>query len=251
MWITRRSMIGGVLTVAAMTAASQRMGFAMTTKPKIAITFDEWKTTATEAFPVFLDYPNVRATYFVSPAYIDTASGPSASTLLAMKQSGWEIGVYSGVHFPDMEYNSRIDANVKMLALKDQMRAKGFPVTSMSAGQRAWNQKCRMLAEGIFTHVRVVDNFTWQAQPIPDRLWVKDGGTASFSDTDTAASLIGQLNSVIASGGIWIPVIHRTSDDGTDPVYTVKKTAVLRPFVEAVSNAVAAGTIESVRFCDL
>lgn len=248
MTITRRIFVGGLAATAVM--LSRPIGEHEMTLPTIVLTFDEWKEAATEAFPAMLTQ-GLPGTYFVTPSLIDTTSGPSLGTLLAMRQNGWEIGVYSGVNMPALEYESRVLANNKLVALKNDMWAKGIPVTSLAANQRDWNAKCRALADGIYDRVRVVSQYgTYQTLPLSDPLWVDKGATLSLSSTDTPASLSAQVDALIANGGVWIVVIHRVSADGQQPAYTVEKST-FTSFCSKIATEVQAGTLRCVRFCDL
>lgn len=219
--------------------------------PTVCLTFDEWPEAATEAYGIMAAHGLV-GTYFVTPSMVDQAGGPALATILSMKQAGWEIGVYSGVNMVTLEANSRVLANNKLRDLKNAMWALGLPVTSIAPAQRAWNNLNRRLTQGIFSGVRVADEFRntvghWGVFPVADPLYTRGGGTASLSSVDTVASLTAQVDDLIALGGYWIVVLHRVSNDGQEPSYTLDKTK-FTAFCAKISSEVTAGTLRCVPF---
>lgn len=256
--LSRRQVIGA-LALTGFSGFPKTMGTSEVVLPSIALTFDEWPEAATEAFGIMMTHGLV-GTYFVTPTTIDAAGGPTTNTLLAMKQYGWEIGVYgssgvAGQNLVQLEASNRITANQRLLSLKAGMEAKGFPVSSIAPNQRAWNTKLRNLAEGIYDRVRVAADFRatlgyWQSLPVPDPLYVKNGGSQSLSSTDTAPALCATVDDLIALGGAWIVVIHRVSDDGLNPGSTITKS-VFSSLCAKIAAEVALGNLRCVRFCDL
>lgn len=224
----------------------------------ICITFDHHNTV-----PLKLLADNgLVGTYFVSPATIGATGGPTVNSLLAMKMNGIEIGLYSGrCILKGKDYNmvqaatlDRMATNKHLLGLKNGMEAKGFPVLSLAPNQRAWSSGLAGIARGMFTHVRVASDSRvgvghWQALPVPDRLYVKGGGTASLSASDTANSLSAQLDDLIANGGLWIVVIHRVATSG-DAGLTIAPS-VLSTFFQYVKSKITSGDVTCIRFCDL
>ncbi len=222
--------------------------------PRVVFTFDEHKEAATEAWGVMNPH-GLMGTYYVTPSLVDTANGPAKSSLLAMKQVGWGIELYSGSYSPSagvywnmvqLEASNRITANDYLIGLKNSMQTLGLPVKSIAPNQRAWNLKLRNMMVNVFDAVRVVDNSAaYQSVPVADPLWVKDGGTASLSSTDTVASLSTQVDSLIAAGNdkLLVFVIHRVSDDGLQPTLTVNKSTVFAGLCSKVGAEIAAGNL--------
>ncbi len=231
--------------------------------PTVLFTFDEHKEAATEAFGIMATY-GLAGTYFVTPSKIDTAYGPATGTLVAMKENNWELGVYSGTYSPSpgvdwnmvqWEASNRINVNNRFRDLKADMLARGLPVTSMAPNQRAWSLPLSRMVEGVYTHVRVADEMRsstgqWGQFPISNLRYIRGGGTASLSSTDTAASLIAQVDDLISLGGYWQIVIHRVSDDGLEPLYTVNKT-IFAALCAKVQTEITAGNLQALRVRDL
>lgn len=209
--------------------------------PTISITFDEWPDASNAAF-VIMTAAGLAGTYFVTPTMIDTPGGPTLNTLLAMKEQGWEIGVYSSLNMVNLRNVSRIDASNKLKALKDAMWAKGLQVRTLAAAQRAWNAPLARLA-GCFDFVRVADQMRadvghWGQFPITNKRYVRGGATTSLDEGDTAASLIAQVDDLIALGGYWNVVVHKIGSGG----YSVN-AAAFTALCQKVANEVALGTM--------
>lgn len=236
------------------------------TLPTICLTFDEWNTTPAAA-SIMIEHGLV-GTFFANISKVDAAGGYTSGQLNLMRMWGWEIGAYPGSYNVSGATNMvdllAFDRNAAANMLRDTKNAfwaKGFPTTSFAPNQRKWNKPLRNLAEGIFTHVRSGGEERetvghWQCLPCSDPLYVKGGGTNSFGCTDTGPSLCAQVDDLIAIGdgnggpGAWIPVIHRVSDDGTYPPYTVS-AAAFTAFCTKVAAEVSAGRLRAVCFRDL
>lgn len=223
------------------------------TMPTLAITFDYYVEGTTTAFDI-MDAAGLVGTFYVDPATIDTPSGPSLSRLILMKGKGWEIGMYSSTNWVTAEADNRVIFMETVRDMRAAMEAVGLPATSVAPNQRAWNSKLRNLMRGHFTHVREVANFRstlghWQALPVPDLLWISEGGTASFTTADTGASLSAQVDDLIALGGLWTAVIHRVAESG-DTNYRIGSVA-FQAFVDKVKAEKLAGNLRVICFSDI
>jgi polysaccharide deacetylase len=213
MAIDRRWFIGGAGVLTAGVLIRRGLGPGGGDIPAVSLTFDEWNTTIPNAQPI-LDSYGLKGTYFVTPSLVNQPSGPSTSQLAAWHSAGHELGVYSGVNMVDLYATDPNSALTKLQTLKSQMAGLGFPVTSLAAAQRAWNRSCRDLAAGIFSQVRVAHEMIWQSLPVPDRLYLREGGTASLSVTDTPTSVRNQVDLLVEQGGAWFVVVHGVATVG-------------------------------------
>lgn len=214
---------------------------------KICLTFDEWPEASTNAFNIMQPLGLV-GTYFVTPSMIDGPGGAALNSLLAMKEFGWEIGVYSGVNMANLWTTSRIQASDKLKSLKDAMWSKGIEVRSFAAGQRAWNARLAELSD-CYDFVRVADEYRsttgqWGHFPITDNRYIRGGATNSLDVVDTAASLSAQVDDLISLGGFWNVIVHRVADSGSSRI----GTAAFTGFCQKIASEVALGTLECVRF---
>lgn len=234
--------------------------------PTVCLTFDEWNTTFAAA--QIMSGFGLAGTFFANVDMIDTPGGYSMSQINLMRMWGWEIGGYPGSfniggasNMVTLLSYDRNQAAAKLRDVKNAFWAKGIPVTTFAPNQRAWSDRLAGLADGIFTHVRsgneeVATVGHYQGFPLPNPLYVKGGGTNSFGSTDTGASLSATIDDLIAVGdgnggpGAWITVIHRVSDDGTNPLYTVS-VAAFTALCAKIKAEVDAGNLRCVRFKDL
>ncbi len=222
--------------------------------PTICLTFDYYANAMSVAKPI-MDVYGLVGTYFVALSTIDEVGGPGLSDLTLAKATGWEIGAYSETNWVTAEASDRNALVAFAASIKDGFAALGLPVVSLAPNQRAWNSQLRNLMEdGVFERVRVVDNFYtddgyFQALPVPDLLWVANGGTASLTTASTGASLIAQVDDLIELGGLWTVVIHNVSDTG-DPLFRVTPAA-FNLFCNKIQNEVAAGRLRIVCFRDI
>lgn len=222
-------------------------------KPTICLTFDYYVEATTNARTIMDSYDLV-GTFFVAPYTVGAPDQPTRANLALMKALGWEIGAYTDDNWVTLEAADRLQLLDDMKALKDDMHALGLPVTSLAPNQRAWNQKLAYLVEDYFSHVRVVDIFrsvsgAYQSLPVPNRLWVREGGTASLTTSDTEASLSAQVDDLIEMGGLWTVIIHRVSNVG-DENYRVP-IDVFTAFCAKIAAERDAGNLRVVRFGDL
>lgn len=194
----------------------------------------------------------IPGTFFADADRINAAGQPTRDNLLLMAMQGWEIGarVYGTLNGAEANMvsvmtNNRSIAFDRLKAAKELMYAQGFAIRSIAASQRAWSSPLRGMAAQLFDAVRVADVTSWGSYPV-DPLYVRAGGTNSWSAQDTVASLSAQLNAVIAAGGVWYPVIHRVDNAG-DPNYTVP-VAVFQGFTAYLKSKVDAGLVRAVTF---
>jgi hypothetical protein len=237
----------------------------------VAVTFDNYVTTYNNAFFDMIG-KGLTGTFFVDADHIGAAGQPTRDNLVLMAAQGWEIGarVYGTISGAEANMvavylNNRGIALDRLKAQKVAMSTLGFDIESIAASQRAWSTQLEGLSRHLFKNVRVVDNtpvppsttIIWQSYPIPNRLYIRDGASNSLSASDTATSLCGQLNALIAdavstgNGKAWTVLVHKVSDPASaDPNYTVSFTE-FQGFTTCLRNAVLAGTARVVRFRDL
>lgn len=220
----------------------------------IALTFDNYATTYSNAF-FDMQAKGIPGTFFVDSSRVGQIGQPSRDNLVLMAANGWEIGarVYGTIagneaNMVSVWENNRGIALDRLKAQRDEMASLGFHIKSIAASQRAWSPYLRGIASHLFEYVRVADVYCWGSYPISDPLYVRQGGTDSWSGTDTTASLCAQLDDVIAANGIWFPVIHRVDSSG-DPAYTVA-TSEFQGFTSYLQSKVAAGVVRAVTFRD-
>lgn len=217
--------------------------------PTVILTFDYYVEAYLNAFPIMQRHGLV-GTWFVDPFTVDYGSPalPTSAQLREMVSAGWEIGGYPRYNMVSLLNAAGSTAAKEHLQwVHDTLVAKGFAPTSFAPNQRSWNASLRNLAQGIFSAVRVADNFsTLQAQPAPDMLYVKDGGSNSLSAVDTAASLIAQLDALQATSSAWIVVAHKVGA-ANDPNYSVD-AAVFEAFCADIARRRDAGLLRVVPF---
>lgn len=224
------------------------------TMPTICLTFDYYENAMSQAKPI-ADVYSLPGTYFAPLSMIDQPGGPTLSQLTLAKATGWEIGAYSETNWVTAEATDRNALVAYATSIKQGFADLGLPVVSLAPNQRAWNGKLRnLMADGVFERIRVVDNFFtvdgyFQELPVPDLLWVKDGGSPSLTTSDTGASLSAQVDQLIALGGLWTVVIHNVSDTG-DVNYRVTPAA-FNTFCNKIQNEVTAGNLRAVCFRDI
>ena len=213
----------------------------------VALTFDQSVTACTVAKDI-LAARGMVATFYCEPGVVGVAGEITKSQMILLKYLGWEIGAYTGSNMVTMVTSNRDQAFDKLKSLSVDMAALGFEVETIAPNQRAWNGGLADMCRGRFKGVRVVDDFSAvQSYPIPDPLWVKKGGTASWSSGDTVASLSAQLDSLIASGGLWVPVIHNV---GSSPNGLTVSTDVFAGFMDYLKTKRDSGLVRVVRFVD-
>ena len=213
-------------------------------RASIAITFDAHATTYPVAFPI-LQAHGLVGTYYVDPA----APSAKPSQLVELKRAGWSVGAYSGYNMVGV-YRTKGPEAAKSALTEIMARTSdyaGFSVTALAPNQRAWSTDLANLATGLVSSVRVVDNFAqWQTLPVPNMLYVRDGGTPSLSVSDTADSLRATLSRLIAAGGLWTVVVHKVGDDA-DPAYSVSREA-LEALCAAAATERAAGRLAVITY---
>lgn len=224
--------------------------------PTVVMTFDTDVTTYTNAL-FDMDAKGIPGTFFADADRIGTAGWPSKDNLLIMAMKGWEIGarVYGTINGSEANMvavcaNNRLIALDRLKAAKDLMYAQGFDIKSIAASQRAWSPQLRGMASQLFDNVRVADVVSYGTLPVADRLYVRDGGSASWSASDTVSSLSAWLDGLIAAGpdSVGTPIIHRIDTTG-DPLYTISPT-VFQGFTSYLQTKIAAGVVRAVTFRD-
>jgi hypothetical protein len=229
--------------------------------PTVVMTFDTDLTTYTNALWAMTPAPEtglpcIPGTFFADAYRIGTAGWPTKDHLTIMAMNNWEIGarVY-GVNGGGAEINmvvalaaNRTTAFARLKEQRDIMYAQGFDIKSICAAQRAWSSQLRGLAAHLFENVRVCNNTNYGTLPVTDRLYVSDGGSPSWSASDTVASLCAWLDGLIAAGpyAVGIPIIHRVDTSG-DPLYTMSPT-VFNGFISYLQSKITAGVVRAVTF---
>lgn len=211
----------------------------------VAMTFDAHLTTPAVAFPIMKKYGLV-GTYFVDT--LDIERGTLAPlTLRDMQAAGWSIQAYSGANMVRMLNEEGPDAVRRHFAkIKRILLQSGIAVSSIAAGQRSWNTTLAAISASKFKNVRVADVTEWQTIPVPDRHFVRAGGTASWSAADTGETLSSQLTDLISARALWIPVIHKVGDDA-DPNYSIPVSA-FEAICASIAQEVAAGRVRALTF---
>lgn len=211
----------------------------------LALTFDYWKDASDTALGIM--YPlGLVGTYYVQYDVVGQTNQVTISDLTAMKQLGWEIGAYTGDNMVTMWSNNRNTAFTKLKAIDDGMSALGFSVQTIAPNQRSWNSCLANLADGRYLGVRVADDTSGpEPLPIANPTYIRKGGAGSWSSSDTAASILARVDSLIASGGLGIEVIHKIGAVADD--LTVN-TQVFKDVMAGLSSRVAAGVL---RVCPL
>lgn len=224
--------------------------------PTVVMTFDTDVTTYPNAF-FDMQSKGIPGTFFVDSSRIGLAGQPTRDNLILMAANGWEIGarVYgtiggSEANMVSVWNNDRGAALTRLKAQRDEMYALGFQIKSIAASQRAWSTQLRGIASHLFENVRVADVVCYGTLPVGDRLYVRDGGSPSWSASDTVASLSAWLDGLIAAGpgAFATPIIHRIDTTG-DPLYTVSPT-VFQGFTSYLQSKIAAGVVRAVTFRD-
>lgn len=248
--LTRRTILAAGLAA----TFAPRMAVASSMTATVAMTFDTDVTTYPNAF-FDMQPKGIPGTFFADSSRVGQPGQPIRDNLVLMAGCGWEIGarVYGTLNGAEANMvsvwnNNRDIALDRLKAQRDEMLALGFAIKSIAASQRAWSPQLRGLASHLFEYVRVADVTAWGSYPISDPLYVQKGGTASWSASDTVASLCAQLDAVIAVNGIWFPVIHRVDTSG-DPLYTISP-AVFQGFTAYLQSKIAAGAVRALTFRD-
>lgn len=236
--VARRAFLAGL---AAWAALSRHAGDASVGKPIVVVRIDHHTVGSTTFFELSEEF-NIPITYYVTPSTIDAVGGPTTSILHAMRQKHNEIGVYGTSAFGSPEYNlaqlqvyNRDMAAARIRALRDEMYAKGFPVTSLAPNQRAWNSCCSGLARGWFDNVSVAGTFAdsvghYQSVPVENPLWVEGGGIPSIGVSDTTTSIAARVDDLIAKGGMMTMLFHNigTVPDALTCSYAVARAAFVK-----------------------
>jgi hypothetical protein len=221
------------------------------TIPTVAITFDQYIEAYSTAYPM-LNNRNLVATFFVDPDMVTSgAPGFTRDALTQLKMNGWTIGAYSGINLATAMGTDRNIVMNRFASIISQMTALGFPVRSLAAAGRGWTTQLRNLARGTFAKVRVASGYLPscpQELPLPDPLFVMNGGTASLGASDTAASLDQAVTDFLQLGGFWSIVIHKVGD--TPDSYAVS-TQAFTALANRLATEVAAGNLRVVGYDDL
>lgn len=224
--------------------------------PTVVMTFDTDVTTYTNAL-FDMESKGIPGTFFADADRIGTAGWPSKDNLLIMAMKGWEIGarVYGIINGAEVNMVAALNADRGMAfdrlkAAKDLMYAQGFDIKSIAAAQRAWSAPLRGMAAHLFDNVRVADVVGYGTLPVADRLYVRDGGSASWSASDTEASLCAWVDGLIAAGpgAVGYPIIHRIDTTG-DPLYTISPT-VFQGVTSYMQTKIAAGVLRASTLCE-
>lgn len=214
---------------------------------RIALTFDYYGSTYTNCL-FDMNSKSIPGTIFVDPATVGTSGFWSRDNLILAQSLNWEVGAYPAANMVTLWNSNRDSAKDKLKSVLDAMGTLGFIPKSLAATQRSWSSLLAGISDDLYDNVRVCANVAWSAFPVSNRHYVNDGGTASWSSTDTVASLSAQLDAVIAAGELWIPVIHSCDTTG-DPLYTVSP-AVFQGFTSYLQTKVSAGLIKAMTFKD-
>jgi len=242
--------------IATMRALLQlRNDMTLPSKATLALTFDTYRTTYDIAALGSMTTHGLTGTLFVIPEKIDGAAGAQTLTsdeLAIMQAKGWELGAYASnvgqsQNMQQVYTADRKQCGLRFKELDTLMRAKGFPVVSIAPMQRAWyHPQITEMVRPWFKAVRVVDQLDLASYPISDPCFVSHGGgSASWSNADTLSSLSATLDSVIASKGLWVPVIHQIG--AVPDAYTVAQT-VFDNFMAYVKTKVDAGVLRVTTF---
>lgn len=239
--VLRRRFIAGALAATVTRAVGEQM-------PAVYVpTFDQYPTAASVAFGIMAPL-GIVGTAYANPFMVGQADNFSTADLTLLAQSGWEIGGYAqGVingatsTMVDMWLDNRVKANDRLRSIQSTMDGLGFRVTSIAPTGRSWNGPLANLARGRFAAARApIQGGAWQSLPVPDPMNVPLGGTNTWSNSDTLISLKAQLDSLIATGGMWVSVTHKvgpTGDSLTIP------TQVFSDFMAYVKDRVTAGVL--------
>ena len=202
--------------------------------PTVAITFDYFADAYDDAFAA-MSSRNLVGTYFLDYRSIDASSGDYAigmttNKLLLLKQEGWTIGAYlNSVLIEGIDYNMvglySYDRAVTLDYFKDIIEgfaAKGFPVESAAANQRAWDTRLEQVTKNLFRRIRVASQNVAEPLPIVRPMYIDRGGLPSLNVDDTPASINSQIDDFLAEPlpGLLHFVIHKIDAVG-DP-YTVE-----------------------------
>jgi hypothetical protein len=224
--------------------------------PTVVMTFDTDVTTYTNAL-FDMEAKGIPGTFFADADRIGTSGWPSKDNLLVMAMKGWEIGarVYGTINGAEANMvavctNNRGTAFDRLKAAKDLMYAQGFSIRSIAASQRAWNTALRGMAGQLFENVRVADVVGYGTLPATDRLYVRDGGSDSWSSSTTVASFTAWLDGLIAAGpnAVGRPIVHRIDTSG-DPLYTISPT-VFQDCMTVLQSRITAGVARATTFRD-
>jgi hypothetical protein len=193
--------------------------------PIVVVRIDHHTAGCTTFFELSEEF-NVPITYYVTPATIDTAGGPSLSGLHAMRQSHNEVGVYlTSGYKPDpllrewtmveLQLYNRNMAVARIWSQYKQMYDLGLPVKSAAPNSRHWNSAMSGLARGWFDNISVASEYAdivghYQAVPVENPLWVNGGGVESMSINDTPASVCARIDDLKIKGGMLTWVFHDT-----------------------------------------
>lgn len=232
--------------------------------PTVVMTFDTDLTTYTNALWAMTPAPEtglpcIPGTFFADAYRIGTAGWPTKDHLTIMAMNNWEIGarVY-GINGGGQEINmvaalaaNRTTAFARLKEQRDIMHAIGFDIKSISAAQRAWSPQLRGLAAHLFENVRVCDHTNYGTLPVADRLYIRDGGSDSWSASDTEASLCAWVDGLVAAGpgAVGIPIIHRIDTAG-DPLYTTSPT-VFQGVISHMQTKITAGVLRAATLRDV
>lgn len=217
--------------------------------PKVAITFDYYADVFSTAFPMMQNL-GIVGTYFVDPDTIGAIGGPDRDNLTVLKMFGWTIGAYTGINMVEAMNNNRNTAMDKLVSIRRKMIDFGFPARSLAPNQRAWDSRLCNVSAGMFERIRVADNFVPQPIPVPDPLWIKNGGTPSLGINDTAVSLNADVDSFLSQPvpGLWSVVAHKVG--AVPDAYTVE-TSVFSAFLNRLATEKSAGRISIVGYDDI
>lgn len=250
--ISRRSVLAG----AALSAIPSCIGLGRPMLPTVVMTFDTDITTYTNAL-FDMDAKGIPGTFFADADRIGNSGWPSKDNLLIMAMKGWEIGarVYGIINNAEVNMVAALNADREMAfdrlkAAKDLMYAQGFDIRSIAAAQRAWNPALRGMASCLFDNVRVADVVGYGTLPTADRLYVRDGGSDSWSSSTTVASFTAWLDGLIAAGpnSVGYPIVHRIDTSG-DPLYTISPT-VFHDCMTVLQGRVLEGVVRATTLRD-
>lgn len=218
--------------------------------PTIALTFDQdaGDNTYATAFPI-MNPLLLAGTLYIKPSLVGSAGYYTMPQLVIFKMLGWEIGAYLPGDMPALWTADRDAAFALIKSNGDALEALGFAPSTIAPGGRLWNQYLGNMARGRFKGVRIPQGYVWpQPYPIADPLLgVSGGGAASWSSSDTAASILARVDALIAAGpgNMATEVLHNVGP--VADAYTVN-TTVFSDAMTGIAQRRDAGLLRVVPF---
>lgn len=235
----RRSFLT-MLTVPAMALAASE-GRSRGLPGTVVFTFDGWSGANPLGSRLLLDR-QIKATIFVDPNAMWPVQKDwhlTPSQLADLSVQGQEVGIYSGHNLLRMFTAAdgsfdEVGAAEYISRQKTAMRAHGYDCKTYAAGARKWNAALANATRGLFDGARVAsDPINLQRYPIPDPLFVSQGGYASLNDA-TASGALAKMDECAAAGALLILVFHNIATTG-DAGYNIGVSSAAAIFDHAVA----------------